>query len=308
MGKAYSFIEKYGFSLIIFLITLGAVFTTYNLAKVNPTEINYTINVDKDIINQTTTNTSINIDQLKEEIIRAIQDSGTQYMMESSNNAMNRIYNMIAVTAIFFTVVVVIVALFQYMKNKEYEKEYEKYKNEVAELKTYKATYEAQLQEQSNSYKEEHHKLKQDLEKSIKYMTMVLQVTEGNRYVNEKEYDEAIRRYQKSLDSSAEDYKLEKIEENISMIKSKTYNNLGVTYKAKGELDVAIASCKEAIELDPKYERAHYNLGVVYESLKHYEEAIDSYKTSKDLATDDKHKRNCEAQIAKCQEALKNNQ
>lgn len=128
-------IEKTGFYIIILLITAGAVFASWNLATVKPTEINYTINIDKDIISQTTTNTAINIEQLQEEVIRAIQESGTQYMMESSNNAMNRISIIIAVTAIFFTVLVVIVALFQYMKNREYEKEFIEYKNKVDELK-----------------------------------------------------------------------------------------------------------------------------------------------------------------------------
>ena len=130
-----NWIEKTGFYIIIFLITAGAVLASWNLARVNPTEINYTINIDKDIISQTATNTAINMDQLKEEVKTAIKESNTQYILESSDHAMNRISGMIAVTSIFFTVVVVIVALFQYMKNKEYEKEYEKYKNEVAELK-----------------------------------------------------------------------------------------------------------------------------------------------------------------------------
>ena len=43
------------------------------------------------------------------------------------------------------------------------------------------------------------------------------------------------------------------------------YNNRGVVYKEKGDLDKAIADYSEAIELNPRYAEAYSNRGDAYE-------------------------------------------
>ena len=55
------------------------------------------------------------------------------------------------------------------------------------------------------------------------------------------------------------------------------YNNSATDDYVLGNLGSAEAKLKKAIELDPNYERAHYNLGVIYEDLGKYNEAKVQY-------------------------------
>jgi tetratricopeptide (TPR) repeat protein len=48
---------------------------------------------------------------------------------------------------------------------------------------------------------------------------------------------------------------------------------LAVVLHAKGDLEGAIDSCKKALELDPNYDEAFFNLGVYYHLLKRNDEA-----------------------------------
>ena len=56
------------------------------------------------------------------------------------------------------------------------------------------------------------------------------------------------------------------------------YNNLGIALSSKGKAETAIAQYKEAIRLDPNYEKAHYNLGNTMRRQGNFEEAIVHYK------------------------------
>jgi tetratricopeptide (TPR) repeat protein len=49
--------------------------------------------------------------------------------------------------------------------------------------------------------------------------------------------------------------------------KAKKYLDLGIAYDMLGKYKEAIKSFKQAIRIDPDYRDAHYNLGVAYNSL-----------------------------------------
>src|ERR1700722_14189743 len=55
------------------------------------------------------------------------------------------------------------------------------------------------------------------------------------------------------------------------------YNNRGVAYRAKGELDRVIADYTEAIKLDPKYDVAYHNRGRAYFAKREIDRAIADY-------------------------------
>ncbi|MFP6734318.1 MAG: tetratricopeptide repeat protein [Rhodospirillales bacterium] len=59
--------------------------------------------------------------------------------------------------------------------------------------------------------------------------------------------------------------------------KATTYNNRGIAYGRKGDLDRAIADYGEAIRLNPDYVSAYYNRGIRYRILREYDRAIADY-------------------------------
>ena len=58
------------------------------------------------------------------------------------------------------------------------------------------------------------------------------------------------------------------------------YNNRGIAYRAKGDLDRAIADYSEAIRLDPDYDTAFFNRGRAYYLKRDYDRAIADYGES----------------------------
>ena len=59
---------------------------------------------------------------------------------------------------------------------------------------------------------------------------------------------------------------------------AKAYNYLGIAYRQQGFLEEAIASYRQAIQLEPNYADAHNNLGVALSQQGLLEEAIASYQ------------------------------
>jgi tetratricopeptide (TPR) repeat protein len=68
---------------------------------------------------------------------------------------------------------------------------------------------------------------------------------------------------------------------------ARAYNNRGVAYKAKGDLNRAIADYNQAIALDPKYAVAYYNRGVMYNDKGDLDRAIADYNRA--IALDPKY-------------------
>jgi protein O-GlcNAc transferase len=55
------------------------------------------------------------------------------------------------------------------------------------------------------------------------------------------------------------------------------YNDYGNALQALHEDDAAVAKYKKAIELDPGYADACYNLGILYQTNKQFGEAVSQY-------------------------------
>lgn len=90
----------------------------------------------------------------------------------------------------------------------------------------------------------------------------------GDVYMSANDLDNAIRSYCDSINVNSEDYR--------------AYSKLGIALWEKDYLEEAIVAYHRAIELNPKYDIAHNNLGVIYldgigntdEALCHFESAI----------------------------------
>lgn len=78
----------------------------------------------------------------------------------------------------------------------------------------------------------------------------------------EKDYDCKITNYTKSIQLGAGDG---------------AYNNRGVAYKAKGQLDSAFSDFSKAIELNPSFALAYANRAILHSNRKNYDQAISDY-------------------------------
>lgn len=110
--------------IIITLIFAGIVIVCYmgnSMGKVET--IKYEINLDLKSTN------SVDKKETESQILQAVKkkledtmiDLQKDRVLQTTDLAMNRIYNTVTVTAIFFTVLVVIITVFQYLKSKSYE-------------------------------------------------------------------------------------------------------------------------------------------------------------------------------------------
>jgi len=66
-----------------------------------------------------------------------------------------------------------------------------------------------------------------------------------------------------------------------------THYNLGVAYDELSRYDEAVEAYKRAIHINPDLWEAHNNLGFDYVELGHYDEAIEAYKQAIRLKPDD---------------------
>lgn len=81
----------------------------------------------------------------------------------------------------------------------------------------------------------------------------------GYRLHIDGNYDEAITFYEKSLEAFPT---------------AETYTFLGWSLSMKGEYDKAIEECKKAVEIDPEYGNPYNDIGAYLINLEQYEEAI----------------------------------
>jgi len=91
----------------------------------------------------------------------------------------------------------------------------------------------------------------------------------GVLYKDRKEYDSAIKEYQKALE----------IDPNYAY----AYYNLGIVYHDLGEQNRALEAYQKSIELNPRNVDAHNNLGALYKELKRYDSAIREYRKALEI-------------------------
>ena len=82
-------------------------------------------------------------------------------------------------------------------------------------------------------------------------------------------YDKAIVHYTAAIDLNPEN--------------ANAYNNRGVAYKNKGEIDAAIQDYNKAIDLNPEHADAYNNRGVAYANKGEIDAAIQDYNKAIDL-------------------------
>jgi len=87
--------------------------------------------------------------------------------------------------------------------------------------------------------------------------------------VNQKKYDEAIKKYNLAL-----------YEDSESVL---TYNNLGSVYYREGDYSKAKESYEKAIDLEPQFSPAYHNLGKIYYDEGDYSKAKEYYEKAIDL-------------------------
>ena len=90
----------------------------------------------------------------------------------------------------------------------------------------------------------------------------------GTLYLLMREWDLAIESFQMAVNDLL--YKTPEI----------AYNNMGLAYFNKGEIDKAIESYGKALQLSPSYETCYTNLGIAYESQGKMAQAIEAYNNS----------------------------
>lgn len=94
---------------------------------------------------------------------------------------------------------------------------------------------------------------------------------------NRGQTDEAIRLYGEAIAAGGLSA------ENLAVI----YNNRGIAYWSKGDLDKAISSYDEAIRIQPNYVEAYHNRAMAYNDGDRSEQAIKDYDTAIRLQPDD---------------------
>ena len=61
---------------------------------------------------------------------------------------------------------------------------------------------------------------------------------------------------------------------------------MGVVFQDQGKLNEAIEAYKKAIQMNPKYAEAYYNIGIVFKDKGKLDNAIDAFKKSISIKPD----------------------
>ena len=97
---------------------------------------------------------------------------------------------------------------------------------------------------------------------------VVALMQEGNALISAGQPDAALSKYDEALKFAEKEGD------------SDVFFNMGIAYKAKGEIDKAAAEYRRALELVPDYAEAHNNLGNLLKDRKKYDEAIRHFEAS----------------------------
>ncbi|HEX6226674.1 MAG TPA: tetratricopeptide repeat protein [Chryseolinea sp.] len=129
----------------------------------------------------------------------------------------------------------------------------------------------------------------------------------GFAHEKKKEFDLAIDAYSKAIDFN------NKWESNTNL--SLAYYNRGLSYfsiitedeeQKRSNMLLALKNWDESIAINPKEPNAYFNRGLVYEFLEKLDDAIENFKVSFEMPTDDKRKSQTADRIARCYSILAN--
>jgi tetratricopeptide (TPR) repeat protein len=197
---------------------------------------------------------------------------------QRSDNFTYKVQAIIAVTAIFFTVLIVVASLFQYLKTRRFEDEYKELKKELTEkvdskLIEYQKTLDEQkrtnekiqnilekqldtnkdMQKNLNNQRKENQEIQEDLKKSFKNSIKTMYISDANMLFQEaldmEEYstDKIIEKCKASirkLDVLAENSNLEvafcsDIDEKLELKYARVYKHMGSIYMKSDNLNLA---------------------------------------------------------------------
>ena len=159
----------------------------------------------------------------------------------------------------------------------------ENYEKEYKRLTEYEEEINAASAEKGDN--QSNHEFKQEIEKiesrgaasesereQANQMTAWDYWRQGNRYLDLKDYTNAVECYAKAISKQPGT--------------ATFYNNRGVAYDNLGKYEKAISDYNEAIDLNPNYEFAYNNRGNSYNDLGEYEKAIADYNKAIKLNPD----------------------
>ncbi|KAJ2245803.1 Small glutamine-rich tetratricopeptide repeat-containing protein 2 [Coemansia sp. RSA 1797] len=86
---------------------------------------------------------------------------------------------------------------------------------------------------------------------------------EGNSFVTQKNYKNAIDAYTRAIDLVSDT--------------AVYYGNRAAAYSQNGEYEKAVADAKQALKIDPSYSKGYSRLGLAHYGLGQYKEAADAY-------------------------------
>ena len=94
----------------------------------------------------------------------------------------------------------------------------------------------------------------------------------GRQYHKRKDYPNALRYYNQSLQRNSSDM--------IGIDPAEPLTNIGLIYGEMGKHDPAVKYLEKAVKIGPRNALYHYNLGVAYFEQGRYDEAINEMKTA----------------------------
>lgn len=110
----------------------------------------------------------------------------------------------------------------------------------------------------------------------------------GTKYLNEKMYGEALKAYESALEyypANQNLYYWVGVCAGYMAKESLDFNGSGKNEVKQNYFELAESSYKRALELDDRYERAWYGLGVIYEEFADYGNAADCFEHALEIST-----------------------
>ncbi len=105
-------------------------------------------------------------------------------------------------------------------------------------------------------------------------------------------YKRAFDKYERGIDAIADwdmvikalDAQMQEIRDYLAV----AYHNAGIIHASKGEYEKSLEYLNKALQFNPKYPVAHYNIAVVYKKIRDIEKADKHFQYAKKLGYEPK--------------------